>query len=66
MLNPLEGMQPMNLEVLVGQGPVPAGFKAYMDGRNRSWFHRYQHFIYLVGVALALWFLAARYLWKRE
>ncbi len=65
-MNTLEGMQPMNLEVLVGQGLVPAGFKTYMERRNRSWFHRYQHFIYLVGVALALWFLAARYLWKRE
>ena len=65
-MNTLEGMQPINLEVLVGQGPVPAEMMAYTERRNRSWFHRYQHFIYLVGVAFALWFLAARYLWKRE
>ena len=65
-MNLLEDMQPMNLEVLIGQGPVPAGMKAYMERRNRSWLHRYQHFIYLLAVILVLWFLAVRFLRKRD
>lgn len=64
-MNILDNMQPMNLEVLIGQGPIPAGVKAYMEKRNRSWFHRYQHVIYLFAAILGLGFLAVRYLLKR-
>ena len=63
-MNILDNMEPMNLEVLIGQGPVPAAVRAYMEKRNRSWFHRYQQVIYMLGAILAAGFFALRYLRK--
>jgi hypothetical protein len=64
-LRTLENMQPLTLEVLIGQGPLPPGTKAYAERRNRSWFHRNQNFFYMIGAALLLAFLAFRFLMKR-
>jgi hypothetical protein len=64
-LRTLENMQPLSLEVLIGQGPIPEATKAFAQRRNRSWFHRNQNFLYMLAATLAIAAFAIRRLRSR-
>ena len=63
-MNTLANMKPGPLQVIVGQGKLPADLIKYMEKSNGSWFSRYRNFVLMVITALVVGFFALRALRK--
>lgn len=53
-----EGVQPLRVEVHVGQGPVPPELRAQADQANGPWLLRYRNEAAMIGTGVALGALA--------
>lgn len=56
----LDGLQPLRVEVQIGQGPVPREWRAWADQANGPWLKRYANEAAMIGSgvllgALAMW-----------
>lgn len=61
-INTMENMEPVSVEIAIGQGAIPAKVQEFIDKTNGSWFYRYRNFLFMIAGSVVLLFFIRRLL----
>lgn len=61
-INAMENMEPVSVEIAIGQGAIPAKVQEFIDKTNGSWFYRYRNFLFMIAGSFVLLFFIRRLL----
>jgi hypothetical protein len=63
-LSKIENMNFGTLQVIVGQGEIPAELAGFIEGRNGSWYYRYRYMLAFIAGIIVLGFMVRRFFSK--